>query len=91
MAKQTFPAAWGLTPLEAAYLKALRPGAVVPAEKLAALHAAPLSPKSARVRKTMQALRRKLDPLDIEIETKWREGWQLGRAGRAKLTAALKP
>jgi hypothetical protein len=90
MPKQTYPAAWGLTPLESAYLTALRPGKLIGADALAKLHPGPLSPKSARVRKTLQALRRKLDPVNIEIETKWGEGWQIGQAGRAKLTALVK-
>ena len=89
MAKATFPAAWGLTALEAAYLKALRPGKVVSAADLEKLHAGPVTKASRRVQKTMGQLRRKLDPLDIEINTKWGEGWVLDRAGRARLTKLI--
>jgi DNA-binding response OmpR family regulator len=90
MAKATFPAEWGLTPLEAAYLTALRPGKVVSAAELETLHAAPVTKASRRVQKTLAQLRRKLDPYNIEIETKWGEGWRLGQAARARLTSLLK-
>lgn len=91
MTKSTFPAEWGLTALESSYLTALRPGKVVSEDAFAKLHAGPLSPASRRVSKTMRQLRVKLDPLDIEIETKWGQGWRLGQAGRAKLTGLLRP
>lgn len=91
MAKITYPTAWGLTALEASYLTALRPGKIVSEADLANLHAGPLSPASRRVSKTMRQLRVKLDPFDIEIETKWGQGWRLGQAGRAKLTGLLTP
>lgn len=90
MAKKTFPAAWGLTALEAAYLTALRPGNVVSAADLAKLHPAQLAEGSRRVSKTVGQLRRKLDALDIEINTKWGEGWSLDRAARARLTGLMK-
>ncbi|MBA4338305.1 MAG: hypothetical protein C0421_05620 [Hyphomonas sp.] len=89
MAKAKFPEAWGLTPLEAAYLTALRPGKVVSPAALAKLHAGPLTEKSRRVSKTVAQLRRKLDPVNVEIETRWEEGWILGRAARSRLTALL--
>jgi hypothetical protein len=41
------------------------------------------------VRKTLAQLRHKLDPLNVEITTKWHEGWLLGRAARARLTSLL--
>ncbi|MBK8199247.1 MAG: hypothetical protein IPK75_12860 [Acidobacteria bacterium] len=88
MAKATYPAAWGLTALESAYLNALRPGGLVSIAAFTALHSKSVPP--ARVRKTLQAVRRKLDPLNVEIETKWGQGWQIGQAGRARLTGILK-
>lgn len=78
------PAAWGLTPLETAYLDALRPGRVVSIADLTELHKAPVPAQ--RVRKVLAALRRKLDPLNIEIGTDWGKGWILCRAARARLT-----
>lgn len=89
MAKATFPEGWGLTNLEAEYLRALRPGKVVSEETLAKLHRGPLSPASRRVWKTMGLLRRKLDILDVEINTKWGDGWVLDRAARARITALI--
>lgn len=91
MAKPSYPAEWGLTPLEAAYLTALRPGKWVSAATLETLHAAPVTKASRRVQKTLAQLRRKLDPYNVEIETKWGEGWRLGQAARARLTALIKP
>lgn len=87
MPRTTFPAAWNLTDLEAAYLAKLRPGRIVSIDELTTLHKAPVPP--ARVRKVLAALRRKLDTLDIEINTKWGEGWSLDRAARSRLTALL--
>lgn len=89
MAKQSFPPEWGLTPLEAAYLRALRPGRIVSADALRGLHHAPVT--AARVRKVMGQLRRKLDPLDVEIATHWNEGWQLKQRARMRLTGLLRP
>ena len=90
MAKGTYPSSWNLTPLESAYLTALRPGKVVSAAELEKLHAAPVTKASRRVQKTLGQLRHKLDPLNVEIETKWGQGWQIGQAGRARLTSLLK-
>ena len=89
MPAKTYPAAWGLTSLEAAYLTALRPGKVVSAADLEKLHAGPVTAASRRIQKTMAQLRRKLDPLNVEIETKWGQGWVLGRAARGRLTALM--
>lgn len=83
----SFPAAWGLTPLESAYLSALRPGKVVSIAELTALHKAPVQPQ--RVRKVIAALRDKLDPVDVEISTHWAEGWELKRSARQQLTKLL--
>lgn len=88
MAKNVYPDAWNLTPLETAYLIALRPGGVVSMEYLAALHAAPVP--ASRVRKVIAALRRKLDPMDVEISTHWEQGWELKRAARQRLTTLLR-
>lgn len=87
MPRTNFPAAWGLTALEAAYLAKLRPGQIVSVDDLTALHKAPVP--AVRVRKVLAALRRKLDPMDIEISTHWGEGWELKRAARSRLTALL--
>lgn len=84
----TYPEAWGLTPLEAAYLTALRPGKIVSLEALTALHKAPVP--AVRVRKTIGQLRRKLDPHDVEITTRWNEGWLLKRSARMRLTTLMK-
>lgn len=84
----TYPESWGLTPLESAYLSALRPGKVVSIAELTALHKAPVP--AARVRKVIGALRRKLDPVDVEISTHWAEGWELKRAARQRLTTLLR-
>lgn len=91
MAKpSSFPAAWGLTPLEAAYLTALRPGKVVSVEQFTLLHAGRLTNPADRVRRTVAQLRRKLDPLNVEISTHWEKGWELERAARQRLTVLLK-
>lgn len=90
MPRQTFPAEWGLTPLETRYLRALRPGKVVSVAALAALHAGPLANPAERVRKVIWQLRRKLDPHDVEISTHWSEGWELKRAARQRLTTLLR-
>lgn len=87
MAAKPFPAEWGLTKLEAAYLTALRPGAVVPIEAFKALHETAVP--DARVRKVLASVRRKLDPFNIEINTKWGEGWILDRAARARLNSLM--
>lgn len=84
----TYPAEWGLTPLETAYLSALRPGKVVSIAELTALHKAPVQPQ--RVRKVIAALRDKLDPHDVEISTHWEAGWKLERAARQRLTTLLR-
>lgn len=90
MAKQIFPKEWGLTPMETAYLIALRPGKVVPVDQFAVLHAGPLADPAASVRKVIAKLRRKLDPHDVEISTHWEQGWELKRAARQRLTTLLK-
>lgn len=92
MAKTTFPAAWRLTPLETAYLARLRSGKILGAGDLIALHAGvPLKPAHARrnVGRVMAGLRRKLDPVNVEINTRWNEGWILDRAARSRLTALM--
>ncbi|MFN7178387.1 hypothetical protein [Hyphomonas sp.] len=89
MAKATYPAEWGLTPLEAAYLTRLRSGKILGPGNFSELHPRVVTDVRGRVRKTMAQLRRKLDPLDVEITTKWHEGWVLGRAARARLTGLL--
>ena len=89
MPAKTYPAAWGLTPLETAYLNALRPGKLVSAADLEKLHAGPVTKASRRIQKTIAQLRRKLDPHNVEIETKWGQGWQIGQAGRSRLTGLL--
>lgn len=91
MAKSvTYPESWGLSPLEAAYLNALRPGKIVSADDLVKLHRARPADPADRVRRTMAGLRRKLDPLNVEIATHWGEGWQLKQRGRARLTTLLR-
>lgn len=92
MTAKSFPAAWQLTPLEAAYLNKLRSGRIVGAAELIALH--PAAPGAGddgrrRVRRIMASLRRKIDPVNIEIETRWSEGWILGRAARGRLTQLI--
>ena len=84
----SYPEAWKLSPLEMAYLNALRPGKVVSIPELTALHKAPVQPQ--RVRKVIAALRDKLDPLDVEISTHWEAGWKLERAARQRLTTLLR-
>lgn len=86
----SFPAEWGLTPLEAAYLTALKPGKVVSVDQFALLHAGRLKDPAERVRKVIGQLRRKLDPLNVEISTNWERGWELERAARQRLTTLLR-
>lgn len=86
----TYPESWGLTPLEAAYLTALRPGKVVSVEQFALLHAGRLKDPAERVRKVIGQLRRKLDPLNVEISTNWERGWELERAARQRLTTLFR-
>lgn len=88
-----FPAAWGLTPLETAYLAALRSGKILGPDQLITLHPGvhlPTSDWRANVRRVIGKLRRKLDLVNVEIETRWDQGWILGRAARARLTGLLK-
>lgn len=92
MPRPTFPAAWRLTPLETAYLHKLRSGKILGAGDLITLHpGVPLQGSDSRrnVRRVIGGLRRKLDPVNVEIETRWEEGWILGRAARGRLTALL--
>jgi hypothetical protein len=88
MAKAVYPLDWNLTPLEAAYLTKLRSGKIVSVAALTKLHKAPVP--TVRVRKTLAQLRRKMDPMNVEISTHWGEGWVLDRAARARLSGLLK-
>lgn len=90
MAKAKFPAEWGLTLLEAAYLTALRPGGIVSVEQLAKLHDRSLKNPRKSVYSMVAQLKRKLDPYNVEIATHWSEGWELKRAARQRLTTLLK-
>lgn len=89
MPRSPFPAAWRLSPLEQAYLAKLRSGRILGAGDLIQLHAGvPLEGANARrnVRRVIAGLRRKIDPVNVEIGTRWGEGWILDRAARARLT-----
>lgn len=92
MAKAKYPAEWKLTALEQKYLDKLKSGKLLHSGDLIALHdSMPATEKklTQNVSRVISSLRKKLDPVDVQIETVWGEGWKIGRVFRARLTELI--
>lgn len=92
MPKVKYPEEWGLTDLEQKYLNTLKGGRMQTPADLIKLHeSAPETETKLRqnVSRVVSSLRKKLDPLNVELETHWGEGWKMGRVFRARLTELL--